>query len=94
MLETRFQNATIQSQFLKNMRLNELQLGGRCRVTAINFNHAVCQRLANFGLLPGAEILLSQVAPLGDPIAITFGGQKISLRRREAALVEVELLAA
>lgn len=76
------------------MRLDQLKLGSRCRVTAINFNHAVCQRLANFGLLPGAEVLLSQVAPLGDPIAIIFAGQKISLRRREAALVEVEPVAA
>ncbi|GHC12914.1 FeoA family protein [Cerasicoccus arenae] len=75
------------------MRLDQLQIGRRCRVTAINFNHAVCQRLANFGLLPGQEVEMSQIAPFGDPIAITFGGQKISLRRREAALVEVELIA-
>ncbi|WP_269542831.1 FeoA family protein [Cerasicoccus fimbriatus] len=72
------------------MRLDQLKIGRRCRVTTINFNHAVSQRLANFGLLPGQEIQMSQVAPLGDPIAITFAGQKISLRRREAALVEVE----
>ncbi|WP_309380499.1 FeoA family protein [Cerasicoccus frondis] len=75
------------------MRLDQIQIGRRCRVTTINFNDAVCQRLANFGLLPGQEIEMAQVAPLGDPIAITFAGQKISLRRREAAHVEVEPVA-
>ncbi|MGE9297156.1 MAG: FeoA family protein [Puniceicoccales bacterium] len=44
-------------------------------------------------MLPGQEVVLQHVAPLGDPIAITFAGQKISLRRSEAAFVEVETVA-
>lgn len=75
------------------MQLNELQLGHRCRVKTVASEHAVCQRLAHFGLLPGQVVELTQVAPLGDPIAIRFSGQKISLRRDEAAYVEVEALA-
>ncbi|MEO0795211.1 MAG: FeoA family protein [Verrucomicrobiota bacterium] len=75
------------------MRLDEIKPGSHCRVTMVNFEQSIGQRLANFGLLPGQIVQLAQVAPLGDPIAISFAGQKISLRRREAATVEVEPLA-
>lgn len=75
------------------MNLNELSVGEFCRVVAVNEAHPICQRLMTFGLLPGQVVQLRQVAPLNDPIAICFNGQQISLRRREAAYVEVEQLA-
>jgi ferrous iron transport protein A len=44
----------------------------------------------NLGLLPGMAVKVVQVAPLGDPIAIEFSCQQISIRRAEAAVIEVE----
>ena len=44
------------------------------------------------GLMPGVVVKLARVAPLGDPIAIEFRDQCVSLRRREAGGVEVEPL--
>jgi len=46
------------------------------------------------GLLPDMELALVKVAPLGDPIAIEFEGQTVSLRRAEAAYVRLEPLPA
>jgi len=77
---------------MNSIRLDQVETGARCRITDVETSHPVSQRLANFGLLPGEEVVLTQVAPLGDPIAVVFAGQKFSLRRREAAAVQVELL--
>lgn len=49
-------------------------------------------RLASLGFLPGSRIRVSRVAPLGDPISVEMAGQEISLRRAEAALIEVREL--
>ncbi|NBX02332.1 ferrous iron transport protein A, partial [bacterium] len=45
---------------------------------------AVDQRLMALGLLPGMVLKLVRRAPLGDPIAVEFGGQTVSLRMAEA----------
>ena len=50
------------------------------------------QRLLAFGLTPGAEVRVVHVAPLGDPIAISFCSQKVMIRRTDAARVMVEEL--
>ena len=44
------------------------------------------------GCLPGEELRLDHVAPLGDPIAITLSGYKLSLRKRDAKYIMVRLL--
>lgn len=75
------------------MNLNGLSIGEFGRIVSVDDTHPVCQRLMAFGLLPGQVVELRQVAPLNDPIAIRFNGQQISLRRREAAFVQVEQIA-
>ncbi len=47
-------------------------------------------RLMEMGCLPGEEVQISNIAPLGDPIAITVSGYKLSLRKNEAATIWVK----
>ena len=42
------------------------------------------------GLTPGAEIGITRVAPMGDPIEIRVRGFALSLRKEEAAALDVE----
>ena len=42
------------------------------------------------GLTPGAEVYLRKKAPLGDPIEISLRGYELTLRKAEAAHVELE----
>lgn len=70
--------------------VSELSLGESARVTDIRVHDSVSQRLMTLGLLPGMTIRLVQLAPLGDPIAVEFNGQRISLRRQEAAGILVD----
>jgi Fe2+ transport system protein FeoA len=72
--------------------LDQLRVGDRCRVEALQGNDALVQRLLEMGLLEGEEVEVTNVAPLGDPIEIRLGDYRLSLRRREAARVLVQPL--
>jgi len=44
------------------------------------------------GIMPGTEIIIDKIAPMGDPIEIVVKGYHLSLRKEEAASVFVEVL--
>ncbi len=50
------------------------------------------RRLFDMGLTPGAQLTMKKKAPFGDPIEITVRGYELTLRKAEAAYVEVDLL--
>ena len=72
------------------MQLDRINKTGAFRVVKVNCENESLAQLMTMGLLPGQEIRLTHAAPLGDPIAVTFCDCHISLRRRDAAEVEVE----
>jgi ferrous iron transport protein A len=71
-------------------RLSELTTGQRARVVAVDARDEVGQRILEMGLTPGIEVRMAGAAPLGDPLAFEVRGYRLSLRRAEAARVEVE----
>lgn len=48
-------------------------------------------RLLEMGLLPGTEIRFIRKAPFGGPLEVEIRGFRLSLRRREASAIAVEL---
>ena len=72
------------------MRLDQILRDGTFRVTEINCDNPSVARLMAMGLLPGQEVRLTHEAPLGDPIAIRFLNCHMSLRRVDAAEIQVE----
>ena len=46
----------------------------------------------DMGIIPGTEMELQKIAPLGDPLEVKFKGYNLSLRREEADMVVVEVL--
>ena len=44
------------------------------------------------GVVPGSEIEVVRVAPLGDPVEFKLKGYHLSVRREEAEAVLVEVL--
>lgn len=73
--------------------LDRLAIGQRGRIVALQGDPDHLQRLMEMGVLEGDEVELLGVAPLGDPIELRLGDSRLSVRRRDAAGVEVELLA-
>jgi ferrous iron transport protein A len=72
--------------------LDLLHPGQRGRIVALAGGDALVQRLMEMGLFEGEEIEVLALAPLGDPIEIRLGDSRLSLRRSEAARVQVFLL--
>ena len=71
--------------------LDQLQLHDRARIQDVaGDDAAVSQRLLSLGVLPGADICVVSIAPLGDPITIEGKTGRISLRRNEARAVVLE----
>lgn len=71
------------------MTLAELAPGQVGRIVAVAGTGPLRRRLMDMGLLPGQEIKVEKVAPLGDPIEVTVRSYALSLRRQEAEGVEV-----
>ncbi len=42
------------------------------------------------GLVPGTEVTITKVAPMGDPLEIAVRGSRLSIRQQEAAVLMVE----
>lgn len=60
-------------------------------ITSVGGERLFRRRLLEIGLLPGTPVRVLSIAPLGDPIEIELRGSRLSIRRREAELVEVRL---
>jgi len=43
------------------------------------------------GLTKGTDVFVRKVAPLGDPIELTIRGYELSVRKADAALIDVEI---
>ena len=71
--------------------LNELEKGEKGRIVKIGGKGSVHRRLLDMGLVSGTEIEMQRVAPLGDPIEIKVKGYNLSLRKEEAASIQVEV---
>lgn len=67
--------------------------GDRARISGFQgLSSAYRNRLLSLGMTPGTEFVVKRVAPLGDPVEITLRGFRLSLRRREAEGLMVEIL--
>lgn len=73
--------------------LDQLRAGDRARIEAVPGNDTLAQHLMEMGLFEGEEVEVIGFAPLGDPIEIRLRDYRLSLRRSEAARIQVELLA-
>lgn len=69
--------------------LNELGIGETSKVVRLNGEGAVKRRMMDMGLTKGTEVTVRKVAPLGDPIELTVRGYELSIRKSEAATIEI-----
>jgi ferrous iron transport protein A len=70
--------------------LAALPVGSRSIVARIAGDDEISIRLMEMGLTPGVELKLVGVAPLGDPLELELRGYRLSLRKSEAARIEVK----
>ena len=70
--------------------LREVPIGGKAKVVKLHGEGAIKRRIMDMGITRGTEIYVRKVAPLGDPIELNVRGYELSLRKADAALIEVE----
>ena len=71
------------------MTLKELQIGKSAIVEAVGGAGALRQHFLDMGLIPGAEVTLVKLAPMGDPMELRIHGYELTLRLDDAAQIIV-----
>ncbi len=62
---------------------------GETAVISRIIDNDLALKLLEMGCLPGEPVVLQHVAPLGDPVCIRISGYSLSLRKREAASIQL-----
>ena len=71
------------------MNLSQLPTGQKAVIVRVHGHGSFRKRLIEMGFIQGKEIRVVLNAPLRDPIEYEMIGYRVSLRREEAALIEV-----
>jgi DtxR family Mn-dependent transcriptional regulator len=71
--------------------LHELGVGQRGVVVHVGGKGPARRRMMDMGLVPGTEVKVVRVAPLGDPVEFELKGYSLSLRKSEARDITVEV---
>ena len=72
------------------MRLRDLKTGESGRITVVGGQGALRQHFLDMGVVPGAEIKLMKLAPMGDPMEFRIHGYELTLRLADAEKIEIE----
>ena len=71
------------------MTLNELKTGSSGIITAVGGDGPLRCRLLDMGLIPKTVVEIRKVAPMGDPIELEIRGYTLTIRKEDAAKIEV-----
>ena len=70
--------------------LQELSPGESGMILSVgNQSGAVKRRLVDMGLTPGTVVKVTKIAPLGDPLEVSLRGYEMSLRKEDAAQIQI-----
>ena len=72
------------------MRLDTLEIGKDAVVASVaSDDQALRQHILDMGLTPGTEVTMMKYAPMGDPLEIRLRGYELTLRKDDAARIEL-----
>jgi ferrous iron transport protein A len=69
--------------------LSLVPLASTFRIERLDGPDQDCNRLLDLGVTPGEDVVVTHVAPLGDPLVIRIRGTSLALRKREAGWIWV-----
>lgn len=75
------------------MTLKDLRIGESAKITAVGGEGALRQHFLDMGVVPGAEIKLMKLAPMGDPMEFRVHGYELTLRLADAEKIEADPIA-
>ena len=72
------------------MTLRDLQIGQYARIESVRGEGALRQHFLDMGVIPGAEVEVVRLAPLGDPMEVRIHGYELTMRLADADHITVE----
>ena len=75
------------------MTLDQIKPGKGGIIVAVNGEGALRRRLLDMGLTPKTKVVIKKTAPMGDPIELSLRGYMLSIRKDDAAKIEIEVIA-
>ena len=72
-----------------NMKLSELRAGESGRIETVGGEGALRQHFLDMGVIPGAEVTLVKLAPMGDPMELRIHGYELTLRLADAEKIDI-----
>ena len=73
------------------MTLDELKIGQSTIITKVGGDGALRQHFLDMGVIPGSELTLVKFAPMGDPMQLLIHGYELTLRKDDAAKIDIEI---
>ena len=70
--------------------LKNVSVGKTVTVKRLHGEGPIKRRIMDMGITKGVEVYVRKVAPLGDPIEVTVRGYELSLRKEDAAMIDVK----
>lgn len=70
--------------------LKEVKVGEVVSVVKLHGEGATKRRIMDMGITKGTQLTVRKIAPLGDPIEVNVRGYELSLRKADAAMIEVQ----
>ena len=70
--------------------LKDAPIGSTVKVVKIHGEGAIKRRIMDMGITKGVTIYVRKFAPLGDPMELTVRGYELSIRKEDAANIEIQ----
>lgn len=74
---------------MKKHNASQLLKGQKAEISAIEINE-IPLKLIEMGCLPGNNIELIQIAPLGDPLFFSINDAKVAIRKTTASYIFIQ----
>ena len=71
------------------MTLAQLPIGKEAEIATVGGKGSLRCRFLDMGLIPKTKVKVLKVAPMGDPIQIHLRGYDITIRKEDAAKIEL-----
>ena len=74
------------------MTISDLKIGESGKITEVGGEGALRQHFLDMGMIPGVTVTLMKYAPMGDPLELKIFDYELTLRKADAAKIQIELI--
>ena len=71
------------------MKLNDLNIGRTAVICSVGGEGALRQHFLDMGVIPGTEVKVVKLAPMGDPMELQIHGYALTIRIDDAKKIEI-----